>query len=49
MGRQYGHLMKKELEDLDTFFDLIIEANEGNASTARAMCIPLRKPQLHGV
>ena len=26
MGRQYGHLMKKELEDLDTFLDLIIEA-----------------------
>lgn len=37
MGRQYGHLMKKELEDLDTFLDLIIEANEGNASTARAI------------
>ncbi|MCR5495209.1 MAG: hypothetical protein K6F15_06180 [Treponema sp.] len=30
MGEQYGHLMKKELKDIDTFLDIIIEANEGN-------------------
>lgn len=34
MGRQYGHLMKKELEDIDTFLDIIIEANEGNTAKA---------------
>ncbi len=34
MGRQYGHLMKKELEDIDTFLDIIIEANEGNTDKA---------------
>ncbi len=34
MGRQYGYLMKKELEDINTFLDIIIEANEGNTSTA---------------
>ncbi len=37
MGKQYGYLMKKELEDIVTFLDIIIEANEGNAATAEAI------------
>ncbi len=37
MGRQYGHLMKKELEDINTFLELIIEANEGNTMNAAAI------------
>ncbi len=37
MGRQYGYLMKTELEDIDAFLDIIIEKNEGNASTADAI------------
>lgn len=31
MGRQYGSLMKDELEDVKAFLDIIIEANAGNA------------------
>lgn len=34
MGRQYGYLMKKELEDIDTFLDMIIEEHAGNADRA---------------
>ncbi len=34
MGQQYGYLMKNELKDVDTFLDIIIEANEGNAANA---------------
>ncbi len=32
MGRQYGKLMKDELEDVMAFLDIIIEANEGNTN-----------------
>ncbi len=32
MGRQYGKLMKDELEDVKAFLDVIIEANEGNTA-----------------
>ncbi len=35
MGRQYGHLMKKELEEVKVFLDIIIEAKEGNAEKAQ--------------
>ncbi len=35
MGRQYGHLMKKELEDVKVFLDIIMEAKEGNAEKAQ--------------
>ncbi len=34
MGQQYGYLMKEELEDVDTFLEIIIEANEGNTAKA---------------
>ncbi|MCR4892100.1 MAG: hypothetical protein K5989_07980 [Lachnospiraceae bacterium] len=34
MGRQYGKLMKKELEEVKVFLDIIIEAKEGNALMA---------------
>ncbi len=37
MGRQYGQLMKKELDDVNTFLDLIIEESEGNAKQAKAI------------
>ncbi len=30
MGRQYGYLMKEELEEVLTFLDIIVEAKEGN-------------------
>ncbi len=36
MGRQYGQLMKEELEDVNAFVDLIIEEN-GNAEKAQAV------------
>ncbi len=34
MGRQYGHLMKEELEEVCTFLDIIKEAKEGNTAIA---------------
>ncbi len=37
MGRQYGHLMKAELEDVRGFLDRIIERKEGNADRADAI------------
>ncbi|MDO4537859.1 MAG: C45 family autoproteolytic acyltransferase/hydrolase [Coriobacteriales bacterium] len=37
MGRQYGQLMKKELEEVSTFLDGVIEAKEGNAEKAEAI------------
>ncbi len=37
MGEQYGYLMKKELEDVYAFLDIIIEAKEGNADNADAI------------
>ncbi|MCR5774959.1 MAG: C45 family peptidase [Lachnospiraceae bacterium] len=37
MGRQYGHLMKDELEDVKVFLETIIEAKEGNAENAVAI------------
>ncbi|MCR5746381.1 MAG: hypothetical protein K6G03_01580 [Lachnospiraceae bacterium] len=37
MGRQYGHLMKEELEDVKVFLETIIEAKEGNAGNAVAI------------
>lgn len=37
MGRQYGHLMKEELEEVDLFLDIIIEASEGNTKTAESI------------
>ncbi len=37
MGRQYGKLMKKELEEVKTFLDIIIEAKTGNAKMAETI------------
>ncbi len=37
MGRQYGHLMKKELEEVLTFLDVITEAKEGNTEIAQSI------------
>ncbi len=34
MGRQYGHLMKKELEEVSVFLDIIIESKKGNYEKA---------------
>ncbi len=35
MGRQYGHLMKAELEEVWLFLDIIRQAKEGNTDKAR--------------
>ena len=35
MGRQYGALMKKELEEVLFVIDTVIEYNEGNAAKAK--------------
>ncbi|MCR5106792.1 MAG: C45 family peptidase [Lachnospiraceae bacterium] len=35
MGRQYGNLMKEELEDVKAFLDTIIEANKGNTANTK--------------
>lgn len=37
MGRQYGCLMKEELEDMFAFVDLMTEVHEGNADKAAAI------------
>ncbi len=37
MGRQYGYLMKPELEDVNVFLDIIIDAKEGNAEMAQSI------------
>lgn len=37
MGRQYGMLMKPELEEVHTFVQTIIEYNEGNAHKAESI------------
>ena len=37
MGRQYGHLMKKELEEVLVFLDIIIESKEGNSAIAQSI------------
>lgn len=35
MGRQYGYLMKEELQELIVFLDIIMEAKEGNTEMAQ--------------
>ena len=37
MGRQYGCLMKDELEDVYAFVELMMEVNEGNADKAESI------------
>ncbi len=37
MGRQYGHLMKDELVEVNNFLNNIIEAKEGNAESAESI------------
>ncbi len=37
MGRQYGYLMKEELEEVLTFLDIITESKEGNTEIAQSI------------